>query len=224
MSPTDYSPKLRVMIKPILIGSGMVIAIGLVSVAAISYIQNRQGTIETVASNGKPIVLSSPGSSESNSSYTASLDKPTASKKPVEDGGLKVLREGEAFPTSNSVAGPDDFEEYEKYKDQTTALFGDLKQGDGAMADVNRAATVHYRGWLTNGTEFDQSFARGQPFTFVIGEHKVILGWEQAILGMKVGGKRRFIIPPSAGYGAEDKNGIPPNSVLVFDVELLAVK
>ncbi|MBI1762049.1 MAG: FKBP-type peptidyl-prolyl cis-trans isomerase [Acidobacteria bacterium] len=85
--------------------------------------------------------------------------------------------------------------------------------------------TVHYTGTLENGTQFDSSVGRGQPFTFKIGTGSVIKGWDEGVMSMKVGGKRKLIIPPDLGYG---KMGSPPkipgNSVLHFDVELLDVK
>lgn len=124
----------------------------------------------------------------------------------------------------SAIPGPDSFDEYEQYKSRTEALFGDLRMGDGAIAEVGKRVAVQYRGWLTNGKQFDESYARGQPFAFTIGEHRVILGWEQAILGMKVGGKRRFIIPSAVGYGAQAHGDIPANSLLVFDVELVSVQ
>ena len=80
---------------------------------------------------------------------------------------------------------------------------------------------MHYDGRLENGKEFDSSRTRAQPFQFQIGRNSVIQGWEQGIIGMKVGGKRRLTIPPELGYGSGGAGDIPPNSVLIFDVELL---
>jgi FKBP-type peptidyl-prolyl cis-trans isomerase len=83
---------------------------------------------------------------------------------------------------------------------------------------------VHYTGWLTNGQQFDSSVGRG-PFSFRLGGGQVIAGWDQGVAGMKVGGKRRLTIPPELGYGSRGFPGaIPPNSTLVFEVELLGVR
>lgn len=100
----------------------------------------------------------------------------------------------------------------------------DLVVGTGASPTPGKRVKVHYTGTLTNGTKFDSSVDRGQPFEFTIGQGEVIKGWDEGVMTMKVGGKRRLRIPPKLGYGAQDKGAIPPNSVLLFDVELLDVK
>jgi FKBP-type peptidyl-prolyl cis-trans isomerase len=106
----------------------------------------------------------------------------------------------------------------------------DLQDGTGAMATTGQTATVHYTGWLyaeaapdNKGTQFDSSVGRG-PFSFKLGSGQVIRGWDQGVQGMKVGGRRRLVLPPEFGYGARGAGGIiPPNATLVFDVELLGV-
>lgn len=100
----------------------------------------------------------------------------------------------------------------------------DLQVGNGAEAAAGKTVTVHYTGWLTNGTKFDSSVDRKQPFSFKLGAGQVISGWDQGVAGMKVGGKRRLTIPPQLGYGARGVGPIPPNSTLVFEVELLGVQ
>ena len=112
-----------------------------------------------------------------------------------------------------------------KPKEVTELKIEDLKTGDGAEAVNGKIITVHYTGWLTDGTKFDSSVDRNQPFEFELGEGRVIQGWEKGFAGMKVGGKRRLTIPPQLGYGSKGAGGvIPPNATLVFEVELLGVK
>ena len=97
--------------------------------------------------------------------------------------------------------------------------------GTGAEAVKGKQVSVHYTGWLTNGTKFDSSKDRGQPFGFALGRGQVIQGWDDGVAGMKVGGKRKLTIPPEMGYGAAGAGGvIPPGATLVFEVELLGVK
>lgn len=100
----------------------------------------------------------------------------------------------------------------------------DLKVGTGAAAVSGNRVTVHYTGWLTNGTKFDSSKDNGQPFSFQLGAGEVIKGWDQGVVGMKMGGVRKLAIPASLGYGASGAGGvIPPNATLVCEVELLGV-
>jgi FKBP-type peptidyl-prolyl cis-trans isomerase len=102
--------------------------------------------------------------------------------------------------------------------------YWDIKVGTGATAAAGKMVKVHYTGWLTNGKKFDSSIDRGQPFAFSLGAGQVIKGWDEGVAGMKVGGKRQLKIPPELGYGARGAgNAIPPNSSLIFDVELLDV-
>jgi rhodanese-related sulfurtransferase len=101
----------------------------------------------------------------------------------------------------------------------------DIKVGDGAEAVEGAEVSVHYTGWLMDGTKFDSSLDRGEPFPFTPGAGMVIPGWEKGVVGMKVGGKRELIIPPEMGYGAEGAGGvIPPNATLKFEIELLGVE
>ena len=103
-------------------------------------------------------------------------------------------------------------------------VYEDLVVGDGKMADPGLTVSVHYTGWLTDGTKFDSSLDRGEPLEFKLGAGMVIKGWDEGVAGMKVGGKRQLRIPPDLGYGAGGMGAaIPPNSTLVFDVELLGV-
>ncbi|MGE0788586.1 MAG: FKBP-type peptidyl-prolyl cis-trans isomerase [Sandaracinaceae bacterium] len=101
----------------------------------------------------------------------------------------------------------------------------DITVGDGAQAAAGQSVSVHYTGTLTNGSKFDSSLDRGQPFDFQLGAGQVIKGWDEGVAGMRVGGKRKLTIPPEKGYGARGfGNIIPPNSTLVFEVELIAVR
>ena len=108
----------------------------------------------------------------------------------------------------------------------------DVKQGTGAEAAAGKAVIVHYTGWLYDpaapdghGKKFDSSLDRKVPFGFILGEGKVIKGWDEGVAGMKVGGKRTLVIPPNMAYGERGAGGIiPPNATLVFDVELVDIK
>jgi FKBP-type peptidyl-prolyl cis-trans isomerase len=100
----------------------------------------------------------------------------------------------------------------------------EITVGTGEAAKAGDRVTVHYTGWLTDGTKFDSSKDRGTPFQFNLGAHEVIAGWDQGVAGMAVGGVRKLTIPSELGYGARGAGGvIPPNATLVFEVELLAV-
>jgi peptidylprolyl isomerase len=99
----------------------------------------------------------------------------------------------------------------------------DLVVGEGAEAASGQNVLVNYRGTLENGTEFDSSYGRG-PFNFPLGAGRVIRGWDEGVAGMKVGGKRKLVIPPDLGYGSRGAGGvIPPDATLIFEVELVRV-
>jgi FKBP-type peptidyl-prolyl cis-trans isomerase len=103
--------------------------------------------------------------------------------------------------------------------------YEDVTVGAGAQPTAGQTAVVHYTGWLTDGKKFDSSKDRGQPFSFPLGQGRVIKGWDEGVATMKVGGKRKLTIPANLGYGAQGAGGvIPPNATLVFEVELLDVK
>jgi FKBP-type peptidyl-prolyl cis-trans isomerase len=107
-----------------------------------------------------------------------------------------------------------------EFKTQIT----DLKAGAGPECKAGDSVAVHYTGTLENGTKFDSSRDRGQPFSFKLGKGQVIKGWDVGVAGMKVGGQRKLVIPADEGYGARGAGGvIPPNATLHFDVELLKI-
>jgi FKBP-type peptidyl-prolyl cis-trans isomerase len=103
--------------------------------------------------------------------------------------------------------------------------YWDIKVGTGAVAQTGKQVKVDYTGWLTNGKKFDSSVGTGRPFDFMLGAGQVIKGWDEGVVGMKVGGKRQLRIPPALAYGAAGHPPqIPPNSTLVFDLRLVDAK
>ena len=108
----------------------------------------------------------------------------------------------------------------------------DVKVGTGEEAEIGKTVNVHYTGWLYDenaadkkGKKFDSSHDRKEPFSFMLGAGRVIKGWDKGVLGMKIGGQRTLIIPPSMAYGSRGAgNVIPPNATLIFDVELISLK
>lgn len=100
-----------------------------------------------------------------------------------------------------------------------------LRTGEGEEAAEGDTVVVHYTGWLPDGMQFDSSRERGEPFSFVLGEGRVIPGWEEGVAGLRVGGQRRLVIPPDLGYGPIGAGDvIPPDATLIFEVELLEIR
>ncbi len=131
-------------------------------------------------------------------------DKPTTSSTPSPPGQMKVTGQPTTTPSG--------------------LQYWDIVVGTGATATTGSMVKVHYSGFLTTGQKFDSSRDRGEPFSFPLGQGQVIKGWDEGVVGMKVGGQRQLRIPPQLGYGAEGAGGvIPPNATLIFDVELLGV-
>ncbi len=100
----------------------------------------------------------------------------------------------------------------------------DIKKGEGEEVKKGNLVKVHYVGKLTNGEKFDSSYDRQEPFEFEVGKGQVIKGWDEGLLGMKIGGIRKLTIPPELAYGNQQVGKIPPNSTLIFEVELLEIK
>ncbi len=122
--------------------------------------------------------------------------------------------------TIDTTAAPNNVKQGDVMELQKT----DITTGTGKEAVSGTTVTVNYTGTLTNGTKFDSSLDRNQPFTFQLGAGQVIKGWDEGVVGMKVGGKRKLVIPPEMGYGNQATGSIPANSTLVFEVDLLDVK
>jgi len=103
-------------------------------------------------------------------------------------------------------------------------IIEDVIVGEGGVACAGQSVSVHYTGWLTDGTKFDSSKDRNDPFEFDLGGSSVISGWDEGVVGMKIGGTRKLTIPPQLGYGARGAGGvIPPNATLVFEIDLLGI-
>jgi peptidylprolyl isomerase len=129
----------------------------------------------------------------------------------------------EVQAVANAAPTPVDAEDY--IETDSGLKYYDLEAGAGASPEPGQTVEVHYTGWLTDGTKFDSSLDRGQPFTFALGQGEVIQGWDEGVASMQVGGKRQLVIPPELGYGAQGAGGvIPPNATLIFEVELLDVR
>ena len=130
--------------------------------------------------------------------------------------------------SASSIAA--DNKEMKNMADQAVTTESGLKYvdvvvGTGRQPEVGDTASVHYTGWLADGKKFDSSVDRKEPFSFRVGAGQVIKGWDEGVMGMKIGGKRKLTIPPQLGYGARGAGGvIPPNATLTFDVELLDLR
>jgi FKBP-type peptidyl-prolyl cis-trans isomerase len=118
----------------------------------------------------------------------------------------------------------DDKKDEKVIKTDSGLEYVELKKGDGKEAKKGNTVEVHYTGWLTDGTKFDSSLDRKKPIEFEIGTKGIIAGWNEGITGMKVGGKRKLIIPSKLAYGKKGRGEIPPDADLIFEVELLKVK
>lgn len=127
-------------------------------------------------------------------------------------------------PQNNSSNDTIELSEEANMANQGKLIIEDIEEGTGeAVVEAGDDIVVHYHGTLTDGTVFDSSVDRGEPFQTQIGVGQVIPGWDEGILGMKVGGKRKLTIPPNMAYGEQGAGSIPPNSTLIFEVELIEI-
>jgi len=201
-----------------------------VAVAGVWYWYSSKKDDVAVNSAGGSVALNTAQAGDGAGTVSLPLDGQQSGGGNTGSNGLAVQSNTAAAPkgavkgSTNSNQEPENLQQYEQYKTAKTAMFGEIAVGDGQAVAGGNTVTLSYRGWLTNGTLFDDSYVRHQLLTFTVGQHKVIPGFEEAIVGMKAGGKRRMIIPPDLGYGNQATGPIPANSLLVFDVELLEVK
>jgi len=127
--------------------------------------------------------------------------------------------------SSSKKAVKDEDAKYKDYEVTSSGLmYKDTEVGYGATPKEGQTVVVHYTGTFEDGSVFDSSVPRGKPFEFRIGVGQVIKGWDEGVMTMKVGGKRKLVVPPKLGYGSQQRGSIPPNSVLLFDVELIDLK
>jgi FKBP-type peptidyl-prolyl cis-trans isomerase len=175
----------------------------------------------------RPIVGSTAVQSAKTANNTQNIGKLT----PQQDKNISLGQTNKNQQTQSNtetILKPDQFTTYDSYQNSNQMYRQDLKAGTGAEAVQGKKVAVYYKGYLTDGTIFDQSrpdeSGQLQPFVFTPGAGQVIAGWEQGIIGTKEGGTRRLVIPPIAGYGEAGQGAIPPNAVLVFDIELLEVE
>jgi peptidylprolyl isomerase len=164
-------------------------------------------------------------STEPNTSTTA--PSAAATPKAAEPGAAAIASSAPATPPATSSATPPPLPAGTTLETTPSGLqYTVLRAGSGPSPASGQTVDVHYTGWLeADGTKFDSSVDRGRPFSFPVGAGKVIKGWDEGVLAMKVGEKRRLVIPSKLGYGPRGAGGkIPPDATLVFDVELLAIK
>jgi FKBP-type peptidyl-prolyl cis-trans isomerase len=145
----------------------------------------------------------------------------TASAPAKQDSAVAAVPAATTSPTFAPALGVD---MATMTKTPSGLAYSDKKVGKGPVAKAGQNVSVQYTGWLPDGTKFDSSRDRNEPFGFPLGGGQVIKGWDEGVAGMRVGGRRLLVIPPDLGYGAPGSGPIPPNSILVFDVELLGVK
>jgi FKBP-type peptidyl-prolyl cis-trans isomerase len=155
---------------------------------------------------------------------TAAPKETTVAQKPPEKPAAPEAKpgEGKAVAAARKLGTPS---ANPVVKTPSGLEYIDVKEGAGAVAQAGQTAKVHYTGWLVTGQKFDSSVDRGQPFSFRLGAGQVIRGWDEGVAGMKPGGIRKLIVPPTLGYGSQAVGGvIPANSTLIFEVQFISAQ
>jgi hypothetical protein len=203
-------------VRDILISSAVCVAC--LMVALISQIV-APSTVVAAVPGASSTSLTAPAIATSSASASAPMELDPDNPNPT----LFAMAADSPQADAAALGGPMDAE-----KSELTASglrITDLVVGTGAEASSGDTVVVHYRGTLEDGSQFDASYDRGTPFSFPLGAGRVIKGWDEGVQGMKVGGKRKLLIPPDLAYGNRGAGGvIPPNATLTFEVELLEVK
>jgi peptidylprolyl isomerase len=138
---------------------------------------------------------------------------------------LAACGRGSSDDQAGAPAAPAEVDDAEYVTTASGLRYYDLEVGDGPAPQPGQTAVVHYSGWLVDGTLFDSSLNRGQPFSFVLGAGRVIRGWDEGVATMRVGGRRQLVLPPELAYGERGAGGvIPPGATLIFEVELLEIR
>ncbi len=190
------------MLKPMLLCRAGLISVFCLTVACTQLFDTQQ-TMNTQKTTDTSSITSTPASVTATSTPASLAATPTTTSTPKK-----------TTPSINKVVTT-----------PSGLKYVELKVGSGATPKTGQIVSVQYTGTLENGTKFDSSRDRGVPFEFPIGTGQVIKGWDEGLSTMKVGGRRKLIIPPSLGYGAQGAgDAIPPNATLIFDVELLGIK
>lgn len=166
-----------------------------------------------------PIALAAVGCEQS---QPPAAEAPAAPPPEVQSEAVEEpTEEDEAVEAARTLGTPSD---NELVTTSSGLRYIDVSAGEGEAAKSGDTAAVHYTGWLVNGTKFDSSVDRGEPFLFPLGAGRVIRGWDEGVDGMMVGGVRKLIVSPELGYGSRSIGPIPPDSTLIFEVELLGIE
>lgn len=204
----------------------VLVVLGLFGGVGFFVYQNNNDEPKQKAVRAKTTTKKSTESSSSNNADSLSVSNDQSSLGQL--GTNQTQDQSSQSNNSTKLLDPSDFEEYDKYIESDQILMQDAKKGTGKEAVSGKKVAVYYKGWLTNGQVFDQTRTNDkgelEPFVFTLGGGQVIKGWDIGVAGMKVGGVRRLVLPPVAAYGETGQGAIPPNAVLIFDVQLLEVE
>jgi len=200
-------------VREILISLGVMVACGLFLVVAQFF-----GPREAIAAEPQPSAIEAP----SPEALSASAQSPAQIFAQAIAQAPEIAQASDLLTPDAADSMPENAENI--VTTPSGLQYIDIEEGTGATPQAGQTVIVHYTGTLQDGTKFDSSRDRNQPFSFPLGAGRVIRGWDEGISTMKVGGRRQLIIPPELGYGARGAGGvIPPNATLVFDVELLRI-